>query len=281
MQQERVTDSIYVFTSERYASVTAGVVVTSEGAIVIDTLVYPEETQAIRRFVTSKLGLPVRYVINTHHHADHTTGTCFFDSATVIAQEQCRSLLDTRGREGLARARENAPELEDVRVILPQIVFDSRMTLHCGNKTLRLWSTPGHSIDSLVCLVEEDHVLFAADTLMPLPYFVDGSLDDFILSLESLKGQPYETIVQGHGEVILRGEIDAKISGDIAYLYKLEKAVDNALASDEAERALSKIDIESCGKSRILLNGTAEQLHQQNVAALALQRQTRQTTLTS
>ncbi|NJL57810.1 MBL fold metallo-hydrolase [bacterium] len=228
MQRERVTDAIYVFTSDRYASVTAGVVVTSEGAVVIDTLVYPEESLAIRHFVNQKLGLPVRYVINTHHHADHTTGTCFFEGATVIAQEQCRTLLDTRGRESLEHAKDTVPEMQDVRVVLPQVVFERHMTLYCGNKTLRLWSSPGHSVDSLVCLVEEDGVLFGADTLMPVPYFVDGNLEDFRHSLEALRQQTYETVVQGHGEVVLRGEIEEKIASDLNYLSLLEKAVDSA-----------------------------------------------------
>ena len=98
MQRERVADDIYVFTSDLYAQVTAGVVVTSEGAVVIDTLAYPEETLLMKRFIESRLGTTVRYVINTHFHADHSTGTCFFKGARVISHALCRELLDTRGR---------------------------------------------------------------------------------------------------------------------------------------------------------------------------------------
>src|SRR5512147_2059438 len=101
MQRERVADDIYVFTSDLYAQVTAGVVVTSEGTVVIDTLVYPDETRFIKRFVESRLGTSIRYVINTHFHADHTTGTCLFKGARVIAHARCRELLITRGRESL------------------------------------------------------------------------------------------------------------------------------------------------------------------------------------
>ena len=74
MQRERVTEHIYIFTSDLYVQVTAGVVVTSAGAIIIDTLLYPEETLLMKRFVEERLGLSVRYVINTHHHADHVAG---------------------------------------------------------------------------------------------------------------------------------------------------------------------------------------------------------------
>ena len=75
-QIERVTDDVYVFTSELYAQVTAGVVNTRLGAILIDTLPYPTEALEMKQFVESHLSSRVRYVINTHYHADHVYGTC-------------------------------------------------------------------------------------------------------------------------------------------------------------------------------------------------------------
>ncbi len=273
MQRERVAEDVYVFTSELYAQVTAGLVVTTAGAVLIDTLAYPQETQLIKRFVENRLGTSVRYVINTHFHADHTTGTCLFDNARVVAHARCRDLLDSRGRESLERAKGVSADLRDVTIRLPDLVFDGgTMALHVGNKTFHLWSTPGHSPDSIVCLVREDRTLFAADTLMPLPYFVDGSYDDFLNSLYGLRDGNYENVIQGHGEIILRGEIEDKIQEDIQYLLKLRQAVDAALASPMPDQALDAINIESCGKSRILLNGGGVQLHRQNVLALASQR---------
>ena len=273
MQRERVADDIYIFTSDLYAQVTAGVVMTSEGAVVIDTLLYPEETRLIKRFIENRLNTSVRYVINTHFHADHTTGTCFFEGARVVAHALCRQLLDSRGRESLAESQQATGELRDERLVLPDMVFEGgALNLYVGNKSFQLWHTPGHSPDSIVCLVKEDRVLFAADTLMPLPYFVDGSYDDFLTSLEGLRNGNFENVVQGHGEVILRGEIEEKIESDIEYLSALRKAVDHALASPSPEKALEKIDVESCGKSRILLNGSVQRLHRQNVSMLANQR---------
>lgn len=270
MQRERVADDIYVFTSDLYAQVTASVIITSAGAVVIDTLVYPEETRQIKRFVENRLGTPVVYVINTHYHADHTTGTCFFEGARVVSHALCRRLLDKRGRESLEKSKAASDDLRDVRLVLPEMVFDSGMlTLHVGDKTLQLRHSPGHSPDSIVCCVLEDRVLLAADTMMPLPYFVDGSYDDFVNSLKSLQTGYYENIVQGHGEVILRGEIDEKIQSDLDYLTRLRDAVDRALATGSS---VEDIEIETCGKSRILLNGTAQQLHRQNALALAQQR---------
>jgi len=270
MQRERLTDDIYIFTSDLYAQATAGVIVTADGAVLFDTLVYPEESRAIKRFVENRLGIKVRYVINSHFHADHTTGTYLFEDAVVIAHALCRDLLEKRGRESLERAKTASQEMQEIELVLPGIVFDNgSMSIHLGKKTFHLWATPGHSPDSIVCHVKEDNVLFAADILMPIPYFVDGSYDDFLNSLKGLRHGSFEHVVQGHGEVILRGEIEEKIESDIEYLTKLRKAVDAALS---ANRSLDSIDIESCGKSRILLNGTVQQLHRQNVLTLAAQR---------
>lgn len=273
MQRERLADDIYIFTSDLYAQVTASLVLTDDGAVLIDTLVFPEETLLIRRFAEKRLNMPVRYVINTHFHADHTTGTSLFPDATVIAHALCRELLNTRGRESIARLRASSPDMQAVELALPQVVFSGgEFSLHVGGKTFQLWRTPGHSADSIVCLMQDERVLFAADTLMPLPYFVDGSYDDFLSSLEGLRGGNFENVVQGHGEVILRGEIEEKIESDIEYLRKLRDHVDAALSSHNPDTALAAITCERCGKSRVLLNGMVEQLHHRNVMALAHQR---------
>lgn len=272
MQRERVTENIFVFRSDQYVQVTAGVVVTSMGAVLIDTLLYPDESLKIKRFVEERLGTTVRYVINTHFHADHTTGTCFFPDAEVISHRLCRELLDTRGRESLERMQTSSPEFRSVELVLPNIVFDDEITLTVGNQTFVLWSSPGHSPDSIACLVKDVNVLFASDTVMPIPYFVDGKFDDFVRSLERLKDQTFENIIQGHGEVVLRGEVTSKVISDLEYLSKLQEAVAKAL-SKNIENIEDHVSIEDCGKSHILLNGTVKKLHRQNVITLVKQRQ--------
>jgi hypothetical protein len=124
----------------------------------------------------------------------------------------------------------------------------------------------------LVMLVKDDRVLLAADAVMPLPYFVDGSFEQFRATLEGLRDGNFENIVQGHGDVILRGEIEEKLENDLHYLNALDAAVERAFAEQRPDTALNAVDLERCGKSRILLQGSAERLHRENVRALARQR---------
>ena len=93
MHRERVSENVFWFQSEVYAQVTAGVIIGPQWAVVIDTLAMPDETLSMREFIEHELSVPVRYVINTHYHADHAWGSCFFPAATLIAHARCRDLL--------------------------------------------------------------------------------------------------------------------------------------------------------------------------------------------
>jgi glyoxylase-like metal-dependent hydrolase (beta-lactamase superfamily II) len=156
-----------------------------------------------------------------------------------------------------------------VRLRLPDIMFDSgKLCLHLGGFTLELWHSPGHSPDSIVCLAKEERILFAADTLMPIPFFSDGSWADYVTTLESLLLEAFENVVQGHGEVILRGEVEDKIREDLAYLHCLREKVEAIVAKSQGNAGLDRITLESCGKSRIPLNGLVQQLHRSNLEAL-------------
>jgi glyoxylase-like metal-dependent hydrolase (beta-lactamase superfamily II) len=117
-------------------------------------------------------------------------------------------------------------------------------------------------------LLEEERILFAGDAMMPLPYFRDGDIDTEIATVKGLAAMGLENIVQGHGDLILRGEIDEMISSHLVYLDRVQKEAMNAVRWNWSEAELRQIPIEKCGKSRILLNGLAPDLHFQNLAAL-------------
>jgi cyclase len=269
MLRERVSEDIYVFTSEVYAQVTAGVVIYPEGAVVIDTLAFPFETREIKDFVEKRLNARVRFLIYTHYHADHTNGAYLFPEAQVIAHKLARQRLDTTGRAGLARAREQSPELAEAEIVLPNFLLDEgRLNLHLAKKTLQLFHTPGHSPDSISVLLKEDRILFAGDMMMPLPHFVDGDPDELARSLATIPGMSLENVVQGHGELVLRGEIDDAVRSNLKYIDNVRRKVEQVVKRGRPRDAVRDIDIESCGKSRIPLNGLVTQLHTANMLAM-------------
>lgn len=269
MHKERVSDDIYVFTSDQYARVTAGAVLYGEGAVLIDTLAFPSETQQIKDFLENRLASRVRYVINTHYHSDHTNGNYLFRHAQIVAHRLCREKLDTVGRAGLARARAQSGDLANVEIALPTLLMaEGSLTLHLGKKTLQLLFTPGASPDSVSVLLREDRILFAGDMMMPVPIIADGDIDALTHSLQSIPPLGLENVVQGHGDVVLRGEIDDAVRSNLKYLETLRKKVETLVKKGRPREAAREIDIESCGKSRIPLNGLVVQLHTANCLAL-------------
>lgn len=269
MQRERVSENVYWFQSEVYAQVTAGVITGAQWAVVIDTLALPEETLAMRSFIEEELQVPVRYVINTHYHADHTWGNCFFPGATVISHALCRTMMAERGQPALEAARRQNPMFKQVKLVLPHLTFDKgEMSLRVGKKNLLLFPTPGHSQDGISVFVEEDRVLFAGDAFLPLPYIVDGDLEELTATIKRIGKMGLENIIQGHGDIILRGEIDEAVKENINYLSTIRKVVRNALKRRNPLDVLATVDIESCGKSRVYLAGLAEDLHRRNLRAL-------------
>lgn len=269
MQRERVADNVYCFQSELYAQVTAGTVIGPSWAVVIDTLATPDETLEIRSFIEHELNVPVRYVIDTHYHADHCWGNCFFPGATVIAHTLCRQLLEAKGNNSLHEARRQNPAFRQIKIVLPHLTFDdSSVSLRVGKKNLSLFSLPGASMDNIGILVEEDRVLYAGDAFMPLPYIVDGDIESAVSSLKKVGKMGLENVIQGHGDIVLRGEIEGAIKENLAYLSAIRKAVRKSARRRFPMDLLDQVQVEDCGKSRVLIGGLAEQLHKRNLRAL-------------
>jgi glyoxylase-like metal-dependent hydrolase (beta-lactamase superfamily II) len=248
--------------------VTAGVIVTEEGTVVVDTLPFPSETAEIVDFVEDHTPNHVQFVINTHSHADHIFGDFLFPNANIIAHRLCRRAITKYAEKGLSAAQEQNPELSSVVIRFPNIVFESELTLRLGSKTIQLVYMPGHTADSIAVLVKEDRVLFAGDIMRPVPYIVWGDVDQMMQSLQIIRDMNLENIVQGHGEVLLRGEINETIDSSMDYLKNITRCVRDALREDTPLQELLALDIEQFGKSRIPLNGLVQQLHQGNLRRL-------------
>ena len=269
MQRERISENIYWFQSEIYAQVTAGVISGSDWAVVIDTLAIPDETLEMRSFIEDELKVPVRYIINTHHHADHTWGNCFFPGATIISHTLCREHLRDMEQKALESAQRQSPIFRHTKIVLPHLTFDEgSMSLRVGKKHLILFTSPGNSGDGISVLVEEDRILFAGDAFMPIPFIVEGNAEVLAETMKMIGEMGLENIIQGHGDIILRGEIEDAVKENISYLNLLQRSIRGVLKRKNIQEALDNIDIDFCGKSKVLLGGLAEELHKRNVYAL-------------
>ncbi len=265
MLRERVTEDVYVFISSLYAEVAATVIVTPDGSVVVDTLPFPEETEQVREFARRRSPRGIQYVINTHHHADHIYGSYLFPEAELIAHRQCRDILLKVGETSLVQAKAQTPALAQVKLRVPQLVFEVDLLLRLGEKTIHLIHAPGHSPDGVIVHIREDKVLIAGDVVTPVPFLARGNLNDLSRSLRLIKALSLENVIQGHGGVLLRGEIEETVDSSVTYLRTIEKRVRSLVDRGRPRSELVKIDIEACGKSRIPLGGLVQRLHQANL----------------
>ena len=269
MIRERIADNVYWFQSEIYAQVTAGAIVGSNWAVLVDTLAMPEETLEMRAYLEDTLGVQVRYIINTIYHADHTFGNCFFPGAIVIGHSLCRKLMAERNPNALKNVQDQNSVFDNVRIQLPDLTFDSgTLSLQIGKRHIKIFPTPGSSADGISVLVREDRVLFAGDAFLPLPTIVEGDLDQLSETIKNIGKMSLENIVQGHGDVILRGEIEQAVKNNINYLAAIRKIARTAAKRKDPQEVLEEATVEECGKSRVLLGGLVEELHQRNLAVL-------------
>jgi glyoxylase-like metal-dependent hydrolase (beta-lactamase superfamily II) len=266
----RVADDTWVFTSELYLEVNAGLVVTEEGGILIDTLPFPSETKQIIDFARRVCPQGIRYVINTVAHADHIYGSYLFPHAELVAHELCRDMLQKYAFASLEEAKEHTPELRQIQIRLPKVVFSEGMVIRLGGKTVHIINTPGPSPEVCAVHVREDKVLFASDLMMPVPLIAGpfSDIETYKRSLANMHDYNLESIVQGHGDILLRGEVTSSINASIKYLNDIQAIVDDLMDKGGTKHDLLQNDIEQFGRSRIPLGGLVQQFHASNLLHL-------------
>jgi cyclase len=270
MYWERVSEDIFLFTSDRYAMVNCTAVLTEEGIVIIDALPFPNEAEQIARFLEVHTEEGFHSLILTHHHMDHVYGLdAFPKELDVISSERCRELLLEVGEESLKEARRNNAMYDDIDLRIPSVTFDTgEMLVSAGSRTFRLFPLPGHTKDNIGVYIEEDEVLMAGDAVMAIPIIARGDWEQEIETLKFIKELGPDTLVQGHGEVILRGEIDVVLDRYISYLECVYEKAETALNENWRRRQINEIPLEDCGLERVPLGIASHQLHIANILSL-------------
>jgi cyclase len=183
----------------------AGFIVGSNGVAVVDTFVDAAPAKELLAEIRKVTNLPVRYVINTHYHLDHTGGNAVFAEAgaTIVAQRNLRGWLRT---ENLKFFRDPKPE-DKARVeslILPDVAYTEAIDIYLGGRLVQVRYMPGHTGGDSVVTVPDANVVFGGDLIWQkhLPNLIDASTLPWIHTLDKLLAEhPSATFVSGHGDV--------------------------------------------------------------------------------
>jgi glyoxylase-like metal-dependent hydrolase (beta-lactamase superfamily II) len=213
---------------EHKAGSNAGFVIGDDGVLVIDAFFTTDAAKALVGEIHRLTPKPIRYVVNTHYHLDHTGGDQALRDAGAI-------IIAHKNVGGWVRT-ENAhlfgdritPELKAriAAVPLPDLVTDKDLTIWLGARKIVVRTVLGHTGGDLTVFVPDAKVLFTGDMLwrkVP-PNLIDGSVAEWTATDADFEHMPdavHTRYVPGHGDVA-----DLKDVEDFrAYLLDLRRLV--------------------------------------------------------
>jgi cyclase len=183
----------------------AGFLVGPQGVVSIDSCSTERRTRAYQAAIATVTPAPVRAVVNTHHHGDHTFGNCLFPAAAIVAHEQTRAEAIAAGPP-----REmpywTGPDWGRLSLEPPFLTFASEMAVHSGDlrAQVRYIGTPAHTTNDSIVWIPERSVLFCGDLIFNggTPFLLMGSVAGAIEVIETvLAPLEAQTTVPGHGAV--------------------------------------------------------------------------------
>ena len=190
----------------------SGFIVGANGVAVVDTFIDVDPAKELLAEIRKVTDLPVRYVINTHYHLDHTGGNAVFaeTGATIIAHRNVRAWLRTENLKFFGPTPKPEDKARVESLVLPDIVYSDAVDLYLGDRMINVRYLPGHTGGDSVVLVPDANVVFAGDLVWQkhLPNLIDASTKPWIETLdELLREHPSATFVPGHGDLASAADV--------------------------------------------------------------------------
>jgi cyclase len=205
---KKIGDGVYAAISGdgSKAGSNAGFVVGSNGVLVVDTFVNAAPARDLLAEIRKVTGLPIRFVVNTHYHLDHTGGNSVFAEAgaTILAQRNLRGWLRTENMKFFGATPKPEDKTRVESLALPDMVYTDAVDIYLGSRKVEVRYMLGHTGGDSVVIVPDANVVFGGDLIWQkhLPNLIDATTSDWIKSLEKLcADHSTATFVSGHGDV--------------------------------------------------------------------------------
>jgi cyclase len=182
-----------------------GFLVGPDGVTSVDTCSTELRTRTYLDAVARVTPRPVRTLLNTHHHPDHTAGNGLLPGATIVAQDAARAEMIALG-QGHPPGVWSEFDAGQLPFAPPFLTFPDRLTLWLGDRPceVRYVGGPAHTTNDVVIWVPDASVLYAGDLLFNggTPFLLSGSVAGAVEVLERVVAPlGARTIVPGHGPV--------------------------------------------------------------------------------
>ena len=220
-QTVEVADGVYAYVQPdgTWWINNTGFVVGPQGVFGIDACSTERRTRAFQAAIAAVTPAPVRTLVNTHHHGDHTFGNALFPTATIVAHERARAEAIAFGPARELPFWEN-PDWGQLPLEPPFLTFTDEIALHAGDTriTVRHVGTAAHTTNDVLAWFPGLSVLFCGDLVFNggTPFLLMGSVTGAIEALEQVVlPLGAHTTVPGHGPVF---EGSAPVRATLDYL---------------------------------------------------------------
>ena len=196
-----------------------GLLVGPQGAVAVDSCSTERRTRAFAAAIGEVTDRPVRTLVNTHHHGDHTWGNALFSGATVVAHERARAEMIAFGPPRDLPFWDHG-DWGSLPLDPPFLTFTDRVALHLGDLRADVLhvGTPAHTTNDVLVHVPDRSVLYCGDLVFHggTPFLLMGSVTGAIDVLEQVVlPLGVATTVPGHGPVF---QGDGPVRDTIDYL---------------------------------------------------------------
>ncbi|HTR39129.1 MAG TPA: MBL fold metallo-hydrolase [Bryobacteraceae bacterium] len=224
LTMQKVTDGLWVIQSNDSGNV--AVMPTSEGVLLVDDK-FSQNAQEIVAKVKSVSDKPIKYILNTHQHGDHTGG-----NEWMMMNTPAEILIHKNARANMVAGKQPG---------LPQITYADDAQVFIGGKEVSAHHLGrGHTNGDAVILFPSERVLHTGDLFVNgstpfIDYSAKGSLVEWDKTLDRVLQLDFDTVIPGHGAVAKKADL-AKWRDTIVALRTRAKAACGGGAADAAKR---------------------------------------------
>jgi len=240
---EQLGEGIY---RRRYESLdlNIGVVVGQDGLLIVDTRESHEQADSLRAELRRLSRLPVRWVVNTHWHWDHTFGNSRFADAEIWGHELCQIAMQSRSEDMKASAKRWLPSdahdsIDEVEIMPPTKTFSEMVSLDIGRPVNLSYHGFAHTDSDTVIRVDDGHVAFFGDLVEQgaPPSFGDSYPVAWPLTLRLASDDMPAIIVPGHGDKVDESFVRSQHEELVAVAELATSLVNDETSLEEAARS--------------------------------------------
>lgn len=235
-----------VYIEGAYPGATLGVLVFSDGVVMIDTPISPEDGRAWQKAVRELKGGTMRLLINLDSHPDRTLGSRLANGS-VLAHETTAKVFAQRSTIFKAQIVESGAEWENcaglsgIRWLPPNLTFTEQVKIHLDDTEILVEHHPGPEAGASWVIVPEKKVVFVGDAVLAKqpPFLANAKFESWVEALDLLLSKEYKgyKIVSGRGGLV--GEKD--IRNMRRFLRNVEKQLERLSKRKAAPQATEKL----------------------------------------